>query len=249
MAPLVLHLLRSSEYNIMISTLFLQYLTSVISLGLSCGTCCSPLISVFLSAYTVTHARNVKRAMKIFFEFFLGKLTAIVLLCVFTSFLKRQWINEDGSIGNINMYYFVEISLLLLGVFLICRWIYQKKKQAVCRKCSQMCMAHMETASSLEERENRWPPYAAGFIYGVYPCPPIMLLIGYALMLSIGKSIILATVFTIVSSFTPMLIMVFSAGILSKRMYEEIPKLIDWIRLICYILFVAIVLFMLLTDL
>jgi sulfite exporter TauE/SafE len=232
----------------MTAALYLQYLTSVVSMGLGCGACCTPLVSVFLSVYTVSYARSVKRSMQIFFHFFLGKVSAIVLMCVFTSLLRKKWIN-DVWMGDFKQQNLVEIALMLLGIFMICNWIFQKRKHAACSSCGHKCGLRTKTAGVPQEKKNRWAVYAAGFIYGISPCPPMILLMGYALMLSIPKLLILALVFAVVSSFSSMLIMIFVAGIISKRMYEEIPKMVVWVRLFCYVLFTTMAAIMVVKDL
>ena len=35
--------------------------TTAATVGLGCGTCCSPIISTFLSTYVVSHSNGVKR--------------------------------------------------------------------------------------------------------------------------------------------------------------------------------------------
>jgi hypothetical protein len=226
-------------HNTMGTTLFFQSLINMISTGLGCGTCCSPYISVCLSTYTMSHAQSVKKALKIFLDFFLGKLSAVVLICILTSLLGKRWITKDGHIGNFDLHHFVEIGLLLIGVLLLCRWVFQYKKNTGAKISCGTCK--VQTFSG-------WPACGVGFICGTTPCTPLLLLIGYTVMLPLWESVILAFVFTAASSLSSMLFVVFIGGILSQKMYEEIPKYVSWIRLFCYILFVGMAIVMLITD-
>ena len=63
--------------------------------------------------------------------------------------------------------------------------------------------------------------------------------------LSIVESAILAFIFTLANSIPPTLIMIVFVGMLSKKMYQEIPKWIDSIRLFCYIVFMVMAIVML----
>lgn len=213
------------------SAIFIQYLSSIISIGLGCGTCCSPSVGLFLSTYTMAHAQSLKKAVGIFLHFFFGKLTAILLVCSISCLLGKQWINKEGYIGSINLNDMVEKGLLLIGIFLIIKWIWDKKKGQ--KKCNDHCKRENPTKS-------KWPPFAIGFFYGITPCAPMILLIGYALVLPLGLTLLLSLTFCIVSSISPLLILIFIAGMLSQKMYQEIPKWIEWIRLFCYILFLLV---------
>lgn len=44
-------------------------LTTAVSIGLGCGTCCSPIISTFLSSYVVSHSGGVKKGFCHFLVF------------------------------------------------------------------------------------------------------------------------------------------------------------------------------------
>jgi cytochrome c biogenesis protein CcdA len=226
----------------------MQYLSGAVSMGLGCGTCCCPVINLFLSIYTMSHAKSIKKAVKIFLSFFVGKAFAVVLICMLTSFIGKQWISKDGYIGRINMNKAVETGMLLTGIVLICSWIYQKvrmKKKSSCKSCGTGCKMNDQKNTSKGEMLRRWPGFAVGFFYGITPCAPMLLLVSYSLILHPVETIILSIAFTAASSLSPMLIMVFIAGVLSKKMYEEIPKWVEWIRLVCYIMFVVIAAYML----
>jgi hypothetical protein len=221
------------------ASLFFQFIINIVSIGLGCGTCCSPYMSVFLSAYTMSHAQSIKKAFKIFIKFFLGKLSAVELVCILTSLLGKQWITKDGYIGNFNLNKAVEAGLLVIGIILLCSWFYKSKRNS---KTKCRCSACTPKTYS------GWSTYGVGFIFGITPCAPMLLLIGYTLMLPLWEAVILALAFTVSSSLSPMLFIVFIGGVLSQKMYEEIPKLVAWVRLFCYILFIITAVIMLIEN-
>lgn len=234
MAPSAQHCWPVKGCEFMESVMFIQYLSSVISIGLGCGTCCSPSVGMFLSTYTMAHAQNLKKAVSIFLHFFFGKLSAILLVCSVSCLLGKQWISKEGYIGTFSLNDMVDKGLLFIGIFLIIKWVWDRRKGE--KKCNGHCQGDTPAKS-------KWPPYAIGFLYGMTPCAPMVLLIGYALVLPLGPTILLSLTFCIVSSISPLLIMIFIAGILSQKMYQEIPKWIEWIRLFCYILFLLVSIF------
>ena len=53
--------------------MFVMALTTAVSVGLGCGTCCSPIMSTFLSTYVVSHSGGVKKGVLSFVSFFFWK--------------------------------------------------------------------------------------------------------------------------------------------------------------------------------
>ncbi|MGN1033009.1 MAG: hypothetical protein ACI4PU_06065, partial [Intestinibacter sp.] len=66
----------------MIGTTLLSCITGGFSIGLGCGTCCSPAIGMFLSTYIVSHSQSMRKAIGTFISFFLGKVISVVSLCM-----------------------------------------------------------------------------------------------------------------------------------------------------------------------
>ena len=70
-------------------SLMVPALTAAVSVGLGGGTCCSPVISTFLSTYVVSHAGGVKKGLLSFVSFFFGKMVSVSLLCVIAALVSR----------------------------------------------------------------------------------------------------------------------------------------------------------------
>ena len=77
-------------------SMILPALTAAVSVGLGCGTCCSPIISSFLSIYVVSHSNGVKKGVLSFLSFFIGKMLIVSSLCMISALISRQFIEESG---------------------------------------------------------------------------------------------------------------------------------------------------------
>ena len=52
-------------------------------------------------------------------------------------------------------------------------------------------------------------------------------------------AIIIAVSFCIANTISPAIFLVFISGFLSKKMYEEIPKYIKYVKVSCYVMFIV----------
>lgn len=81
---------------------------------------------------------------------------------------------------------------------------------------------------------------ALGAGYGISPCAPLLLMAGYAATLAPAAAFLTGCIFAAASAFVPMLLIMFLTGILSSKLYKEIPQYIGIFRLISYILLIVI---------
>lgn len=211
----------------MIGTTLISCITGGFSIGLGCGTCCSPAIGVFLSTYIVSHSQNMKKAFITFFSFFFGKILSVISFCMISSYLGNKFLFKDGHIGSIDLSKVMSITFIVLGSFLIVKYFYNRQKSdRSCKSCSGSC------GSNLKNKD--WPPLIIGIAYGLTPCAPLLLIIGYASTISITNAILLGLCFSMASIISPMIVVVLLAGIISNNLYEELPKYIDLFKLMCY---------------
>lgn len=218
----------------MIGTTLISCITGGFSIGLGCGTCCSPAIGVFLSTYIVSHSQGMKKAFYTFFSFFFGKITSVITLCMLSSYLGSKFIFKDGHIGSINLNKIMSITFIALGLFLIIKHFYTKyyKSDTSCKSCSGNC------GTNLNNKE--WPPLIIGLAYGLTPCAPLILIVGYASTISIANAALLGFCFSLASIISPMIVVVLLAGLISNNLYEELPKYIDLFKLMCYAVLIYI---------
>lgn len=207
-------------------------ITTALTVGLGCGTCCSPIISAFLSTYVVSHAGGVKKGLLSFISFFAGKLISVTLLCVVAAALGRQFISQEGYIGNFNLRLAVQLVMSGIGVVLAVRWVLEQKAvRQSCNGCSG--------CSKAEGKAGVLPMLCAGLTYGCTPCAPLLLMIGYSFTLSFPWAAATGVAFSLASMASPVLLLTLLTGALSKKMRQEIPACIRWFRLGAYILLIV----------
>jgi len=210
-----------------------QLFTSIaltFSVGIGCGTCCSPFVSAFLSTYVISHAAGAKKSLLVFTGFFGGKLLSVSTLCLAASLLGRQFISEDGRIGTFPYWLAVRLLLCVFGVFMACRWFYEQKKGAgQCGHCG-----------GCGDKAKLYPVFIAGILYGITPCPPLLIMLGYAATLSVSTAAVAGASFGLASMVGPALMLAVILGLLSRRVRAEIPDFLRWFRLVSYVLLVIL---------
>ncbi len=203
-------------------------LTTAVSVGLGCGTCCSPVISTFLSAYVVSHAGGVKKGILSFGSFFFGKMVSVSLLCMISALISRQFISDSGYIGSFNLRMFSQTAMSVIGAGMVLRWFLELKRQKKCRGCKE--------CGKPDGKSGFAPMLAAGLTYGMTPCAPLLLMIGYCFTLPVSVAGLTGITFSLSGMISPVLLLVVVTGMLSKKMRKEIPDAVKWFRLASYIL-------------
>jgi len=128
--------------------------------------------------------------------------------------------------------------MLAMGVWFLMGWIRERFGHHSCSSCKG---CKNENAQQLEdERSHHGALIGMGFGYGISPCAPRLLIMGYAATLPVGFAAILGAVFSLVSTLSPVLFIMLISGALTKRMRKEIPQYLIWFRLGCYILMIAL---------
>lgn len=212
------------------------------SIGIGCGTCCSPFVSAFLSTYAVsgvklsdkenTNRSSMKESMNTFFGFFIGKLLGVSVLCMAASEIGKQFIDESGFIGGFPFRLVLQIVMSLFGAFMAVRWFWAAKgKHSECRQCKD-CKG--------QKGSMQYPVLIAGVLYGIMPCPPLLLVLGYAAGMPLVTAGVTGICFGFASILSPLLMMMVILGVLSNRMRKEIPGFLKWFRLASYILLMVL---------
>lgn len=209
-------------------SLMIPAFTTAVSIGLGCGTCCSPLISTFLSTYVVSHSNGVKKGILSFVSFFFGKMVSISLLCTVSALISRQFISEGGYIGSFNLRLFSQTAMSVIGAVMVIRWFLELKKQKKCGGC--------KGCGKEDGKSGFVPMLMAGLTYGMTPCAPLLLMIGYCFTLPASLAGMTAIAFSLSSMVSPVLLLVVVTGVLSKKMGKEIPDMVKWFRLASYFL-------------
>ena len=218
------------------TSLLFPALTTAVSVGLGCGTCCSPIISTFLSAYVVSHSGGVKKGVLSFVSFFFGKMVSVSLLCMAAALVSRQFISDSGYIGSFNLRLFSQAAMSVIGVVLAVRWFLELKKQKKCGGCKE-CQKTVGKSGFV-------PMLAAGLTYGMTPCAPLLLMIGYCFTLPASLAGVTGVAFSLSSMVSPVLLLVVVTGVLSKKMRKEIPDAVKWFRLASYVVLMVMPFFL-----
>lgn len=210
------------------TSLLVPAFTTAVSIGLGCGTCCSPIISTFLSTYVVSHSNGVKKGILSFASFFFGKMVSISLLCTVSALISRQFISESGYIGSFNLRLFSQAAMSVIGAVMVIRWFLELKNQKKCSGC--------KGCKKEDGKSGFVPMLMAGLTYGMTPCAPLLLMIGYCFTLPASLAGMTGIAFSLSSMVSPVLLLVIVTGVLSKKMGKEIPDAVKWFRLASYFL-------------
>lgn len=208
--------------------MFLSVATTAFSVGMGCGTCCSPVISLFLSAYVAAHAKGSKKGLLSFFSFFTGKLVSVSILCMAASFFGRQFIDKNGYMGSFNFRFAAQIAMSMIGIVLVCQWIRENRKGESCKHCHGCGQEHGKSGGL--------SMFAVGIVYGITPCAPLLFMVGYAFSQPIIYAVSAGIAFGMASMLSPVLLLVIVTGSLSKKMSKEIPDQLKWFRLASYLM-------------
>lgn len=204
-------------------------LATAITIGLGCGTCCSPIISIFLSTYVISHANSVKKGVLSFISFFLGKLIGVTFLCTVAAMFSRQFIAPNGYVGNFNLRLAAQIAMSIIGIIMVVKWIIKNtSSQKQCKDC--------HSCKHLKARAGFWPMIATGLTYGITPCAPLLMMISYSFTLPVALAGTSGIAFSLSSMVSPILLLVMITGALSKQIVKEIPQHIKWFQLGSYLL-------------
>ena len=80
----------------------------------------------------------------------------------------------------------------------------------------------------------------AGFAYGITPCAPLLLMIGYCLAIPVPLAGLTGVTFGLSSMVSPILLLTVVTGAFSKKMKKEIPETVKWFRLASYVLLMVL---------
>ena len=78
-----------------------------------------------------------------------------------------------------------------------------------------------------------------GVAYGLSPCAPLLMVLGYASALTAPAALVLGTVFALASSLVPALLILALAGTLSTKITVQLGRALPWFQLAVYALYLA----------
>ena len=213
--------------------LLFEGLTVATSVGLGCGTCCGSSAGILLSGYVMTHARDFKQSMLAFLAFFLGKVAGVAVLCLVVSLLGQAAFLEGDLFAQGWVERAFDVFIIGMGAWLLYGWIKEARGK---KTCGNQCRDHHKMREVAKEAGIRMPAlFAAGAGYGITPCVPLLVVAGMCVTLPVGYAFVTGAAFACASIASPLLLVLLLSGALTTRMHKEIPGMLRWLRLACYL--------------
>ena len=224
------------------SGVLLSGVAAACSVGMGCGTCCGSGISAFLAGYMMTHAHNFREALGGFLKFYLGKILAVVSICLMTSLAGSRLLSNEGYLGQIPLAKVIDLCMIAVAFWMLYDLLLEKSGRKTCAHCSR-AGAEEETntvmrtpdTQNFKKKISGATVFLMGAGYGITPCAPLILIAGYCASMPFAYAAIVGAVFAAASAVSPMLILLLISGVLAGRMYLEIPKYLDYFRFACYL--------------
>lgn len=211
-------------------------LLAAVAVGLSCGTGCSPTINMFIATYTMGNFNSFKKAIVGFLHFFLGKMTAVIGLAVLSSVLGSSIINKSGRIYGFDTTFVLDVSLILMGSFILIKSFLDRKREQGCSVCDKSCSRE----KSKLMKKGRMPIFLIGAAYGITPCAPLVMILVLVSSMNPARAVFYSGIFGAASMVSPLVLLAVFAGLLSSKMHKDIPQYIDAFKIVSCVLFVVI---------
>ena len=212
---------------------FSQAVLSAVSVGIGCGAGCSSAASAFLTTYVVSEGLKWSSSLRQVLSFYLGKMVAVLLVCTAGSLIGQTFISSEGTFLGFPLRRLLYGVMLIAALWLLYGWFRERKG---CKACG-----HCASSARLI------PSFAVGLAYGLSPCAPLLMVLGYAALLSLPAALALGLLFSLASSLVPAILTLILSGALSARLVPQLGKTLPWFRLMVYLIYLGSALFGLLT--
>ena len=205
------------------SIIFSHALASAATVGLGCGAGCGSSASAFLTTYVLSEGKNLRYALSQVAVFYLGKLLAVAAVCTCGAAFGQAFFDANGNLGGFPLKKLVSVVMIAAALWLICGWLRERKGCGACRHCAG--------------KSRRAPSFAVGMAYGFSPCAPLLLVLGYAVLLPVPAALGLGIVFSLCSSIIPAVLTLILSGALSLRIAGQLGKALPWFQIVVYVLY------------
>ncbi len=190
--------------------------------------------------------------MKGFLTFYLGKIAAVVILCMIASGLGSTLMDANGYIGPIAVKHVVDVLMILTGIVLSVKWA---REHVSGKKNCDSCHSHhghedeKETIRKLSQEKPQYLLlFGLGGGYGITPCAPLILILSYCIALPMWGAVLSGMIFTLASSLSPMLLVFLISGGLSGKLRQETPQFLEYFQLLFYVLLIGFSVYSLLSG-
>lgn len=213
-------------------TLLLEGLAVATSTGLGCGTCCGSSAGILLSGYVMTHARDSKQSMLAFLSFFMGKIVGVAALCLVVSLVGQATFLQGDLFASGWLKRAFDVFIIGMGLWFLYGWCKEMRGK---KTCGNQCQDHHKMREAAQAGIRMPALFAAGAGYGITPCAPLVVVAGLCVTLPVGHAFVTGATFALASIASPLLVILLLSGVLTTRMHKEIPSMIRWLRLACYL--------------
>lgn len=200
-----------------------QALLSAAAAGVGCGSGCGSAASAFLATYILSEGRRLRDSFLQVAVFYFGKMLAILSVCISGAAIGKVLVNDSGIFSGIPLGKLVSAVILLAGLWLLLDWVKERRGCSGCHHCPSTSRI--------------MPTFSVGLAYGFSPCAPLMMVLGYSVLLSVPEALILGIVFSLASSLIPALLTLTIAGVLSANISAQLGQYLPWFRLTVYIFY------------
>ena len=221
-------------------SLLLEGVSVATSVGLGCGTCCGSGAGILLSGYVMTHARDSRQSMIAFLSFYLGKIASVAALCLVASLVGQSAFLQSDlfASGWVNRAF--DLFIVGMGVYYLYGWFQEARGN---KACGDQCRDHHKMREAVKDGIHIPTLFLAGAGFGITPCAPLVIVAGLCVTLPVGFAALTGATFACASIVSPLLLVLLLSGVLTTRMHKEIPGMLRWLRLVCYLGMIAFYLF------
>jgi sulfite exporter TauE/SafE len=152
----------------------------------------------------------------------------VVVVCLAAALTGNVILDAGGYLGKYSLGFLMPAFLLVTGLYMLREMIHSRNGCEGC--CGHGCGS--KAKGTLADSA----PAVGGFLYGLTPCAPLIILAGYALTMNFGQAMILAVLFSLASALSPLLFMVLFMKLVVTKMQDDVPKLVEILRWILSIL-------------
>lgn len=212
--------------------MLLEGLSVAVSVGLGCGTCCGSGAGILLSGYVMSHARDTRQSLLAFLSFFLGKVAGVAALCLVASLVGKAAFLQGGPFANGWVERGFDLFIMGMGLWFLYGWYREVRGKKV---CGDQCRDHHKMHEAVRDGIRIPALFAAGAGYGITPCVPLVVVASLCATLPVGYAFATGATFACASIASPLLLVLLLSGVLTTHMHKEIPGLLRWLRLACYL--------------
>lgn len=201
-----------------------------LSCGVSCGACGNPMVNVFLAGYLFTHTERMKKSLRAFAGYQIGKAVTVSLFCMLISWFGTKIVDAQGRLFGMDLQRIAYGLMLLFTLVLLWRWFRTRRAEQT-GACSGACCAKNR------KNEGFFSMLLYGCVSGMTPCASMLMVFSYASSLNAGEAVLVGLSFSLANALVPLLLLTALTGLLSEQMHKEIPSKIPYFQLAALVLF------------